>query len=162
MPLNTALRNTFFLPKIASNPGGQAAKINQIAATIATTMINDQTGWRSMNRFMRRTAEGARPGRRSCRRAAPLDQSDKSSRGRNAGETRRWLGTSPASSPSCRVICDKLQHLERFCKSEGGPDQVAGANANIGRALPSARPERRGSVLLALRVGPAGSADLSE
>ena len=32
MPLKTALRNTFFLPKASSSPGGQVAKISHSTA----------------------------------------------------------------------------------------------------------------------------------
>ena len=52
MPLKTALRNTFFLPKASSRPCGQVAKISHSATAIAIRMTNDHSGLRSMNLVM--------------------------------------------------------------------------------------------------------------
>jgi hypothetical protein len=59
IPLNVALRNSFFLPTTASSPGGQTAKISQSAATTTARMSSAPRGYRSMNRVMRdRSASG--------------------------------------------------------------------------------------------------------
>src|SRR5258706_687366 len=63
MPLKTALRNTFFLPKVSSRPCGHVAKINHSAAATAIRMANAHSGWRSMN-FVMSAARGlSAPGR---------------------------------------------------------------------------------------------------
>src|SRR6266566_7555800 len=50
MPLKTALRKTFFLPKASSRPGGQIAKMSQSKNAIARIARSAHAGWRSMNR----------------------------------------------------------------------------------------------------------------
>ena len=49
IPFSTALRKSFFLPKIASKPEDQGANTSQIAAITRTAMIRDQIGRRAMN-----------------------------------------------------------------------------------------------------------------
>src|SRR5450755_4923525 len=62
MPLKTALRNTFFLPKASSRPCGQVAKINHSAAATAIRMTKAHSGWRSMNFVMGATRVLSAPG----------------------------------------------------------------------------------------------------
>ena len=63
MPLKTALRNTFFLPKASSRPCGQVAKISHSAAATTIRMMNAHNGWRSMNFVMGATRVASAPGR---------------------------------------------------------------------------------------------------
>jgi hypothetical protein len=53
MPLNSALKNTFFLPIASSSPSGQTAKIAQIRTMTSNRITNDQIGWRSMKPLTR-------------------------------------------------------------------------------------------------------------
>src|SRR5262249_47762142 len=61
MPLNTALRKTFFLPNASSTPGGQTARISQTSNATARITISAHAGWRSMKRV---TPAAPPPGRR--------------------------------------------------------------------------------------------------
>src|SRR5258706_9774159 len=95
MPLKTALRNTFFLPKASSKPCGQVAKINHSAAATAIRMMNAHNGWRSTNFVMGSTRVlAARERGPAAGRRQPV---------RDDG-LKRSTPCRPWSSPSARVV----------------------------------------------------------
>src|ERR1700730_7503997 len=110
MPLKTALRNTFFLPKASSRPCGQVAKINHSAAATTIRMMNAHNGWRSMNFVMGAT----------CAATVP-------EWGQAAGLPQAALRTLPHSYRSERPGLDR-QYPSARRLAGSGPEDLGGAS----------------------------------
>src|SRR5580704_2711033 len=126
MPLKTALRNTFFLPKASSRTGGQVAKNSHSVAATAIKMISAHNGWRSMNLVMDATcvSSGAQGDRAVGLRQPVRD------------DGRRLEHSTPCrllSSPGAMVVCGPRPS---YWSARSGLDRQYSFARRLGRSGP--------------------------